>query len=144
MRVGEDHPLYKQCRGLLDSDPGNIAVGIINLDTRTILTACHDVAYFSEAYVETVMAATVEMFRGQIIERIDDLISVQQSRSFERHIQEVYFRTPRTHHFLNPIPETSCALILVTGIHADRDAAWETAKTCLPGLAPHCPRPVHF
>jgi len=123
MRVGKDQPLYTQCRGLLDSDSGNIAVGIINLDTRTILTACHYVAYFSEAYLETVMAATVEMFRGQMIQRIDDLISVQQGRSFERHIEEIYFRTPRTHHFLKPIPETSCALILVTGIHANRDTA---------------------
>jgi len=144
MRLGNDHPLQAICRTLLKQNPGHIAVGLIDLDTATILIAIHDVEYFSEPYVETVMAATARMFRGPTIARIDELISLQQNRAFERHIEEIYFRTPRTHHFLCPVPETSCALILVTGIDCDRDTAWKLTRETLPIVVPLCPPPVTF
>ncbi|MDQ6965707.1 MAG: hypothetical protein Q9M23_02150, partial [Mariprofundaceae bacterium] len=90
MRLANDHPLQAICRTLLRRNPGHIAVGLIDLDTTAILIAMHEVEYFSEPYIETVMAATARMFRGPTIARIDELISLQQSRAFERHIEEIY------------------------------------------------------
>jgi len=144
MRLANDHPIQTICRTLLKQDPGHMAVGLVDMDTATILIAMHDVEYFSEPYIETLMAAAARMFRGPTIARIDELISLQQNKAFERHIEEIYFRTRRTHHFLCPAPETSCALILVTGIDCDRDIAWKLARETLPKIAPLCPAPVSF
>jgi len=142
MRLANDHPLQAICRTLLNQHPGHMAVGLIDLDTATTLIAMHDVEYLSEPYIETLMAAAARMFRGPTVTRIDELISLQQNKEFERHIEEIYFRTRRTHHFLCPVPDTSCALILVSSMDCDRDIAWKMTRETLPSVAPLCPAPV--
>ncbi len=139
MRAEVNSRLQDICRQLVQNHQAHIAAGVINLDTATMLAAFHEVAYFTEAYVETVMEASANMFRGPVIEEIDELVSAQQNRAFSRHMQEVYFRTPHTHHFLCLIPETPAALILVSSIQAPRDTAWQLAHAILAELRPHCP-----
>ncbi|MDQ6987759.1 MAG: hypothetical protein Q9M25_08150 [Mariprofundaceae bacterium] len=139
MWVGVNSSLQDICRQLVQNHDAPIAAGVIDLDTATVLAAFHEVAYFTEAYVETLMEASANMFRGPVIEEIDELISAQKNRPFARHMQEVYFRTPHTHHFLCLIPETPAALILVSSIHAPRDTAWQLAQATLAKLRPHCP-----
>jgi len=135
--------LWKICHDLVHEQPGHIAAGILDLDTGMTLAAYHEVDYFTDAYVEMLMDASAKMFRGPVISRIDDLISAQQGRPFERHLEEIYFRTSRTHHFLCTIPETPAALIFVAAINMDRTLSWKTATDTLPRIAPHCPEPIH-
>lgn len=132
-------PLQKICHDLVHGKPGRIAAGVVGLDTGMMLAAYHEVDYFTDAYVEMLMDASVRMFRGPVISRIDDLISAQQGKAFERHLEEIYFRTPGTHHFLCTVPETSAALIFVTTISLDRALGWKTATDTLPLIIPHCP-----
>jgi len=136
--------LQKICHGLVHKQAGHIAAGIIDLDTGAMLAAYHEVTYFTDAYVETVMAATATMFRGPVISRIDELVSAQQDKPFGRHLEEIYFRTPGTHHFLCTVPGTPAALIFVTAISIARDKGWKIATDTLSLIAPHCPEAIHI
>jgi len=130
------------CCQLVKQEATHIAAGVVDLDTAMVLAAYHEVDYFNDAFVETVMEASVHMFRGPVMEEIDELVSAQRNLPFSRHIEEMYFRTPHTHHFLCIPENTSCLLILVTSIHAKRDTAWQTAHKIMPELAPLCPSPL--
>ncbi|MDX8392652.1 MAG: hypothetical protein R8K53_08835 [Mariprofundaceae bacterium] len=144
MQATRNAPLHHICQKLVQGDAMYIAAGVIELDTTTILAAYHEVDFFTDAYVETVMEATANMLRGPLVEEVDELISAQKNQPFTRHLQEVYFRTPHTHHFICTVPETSSALILVAAVQAERNIVWQVANTTLASIAPHCPPPIRF
>ncbi len=130
------------CCRLVQQKDSHIAAGVVDLDTAIALATYHEVDYFNDAYVETVMEACVNMFRGPVMEEIDELVSAQRDMPFSRNMKELYFRTPHTHHFLCCPEKTSCVLILVTSIHGERDTAWQMAHDALIKIAPHCPPPL--
>jgi len=142
MKSSINPALQAICSRLVKQDNAHIAAGIVDLDTAMVLAAYHEVEYFSDAYVETVMEASVNMFRGPVMEEIDELVSAQRNLPFSRNMEEVYFRTPHTHHFLCIPENTCCLLILVTSIHAGREMGWQLAHKALPEIAPHCPPPL--
>lgn len=138
------NPLQKICVDLVHEQPEHLATGILDMDTGMTLAAYHEVKYFSDVYVEMLMDASVKMFRGPMISRIDDLISAQHGKPFERHLEEMYFRTPGTRHFLHTVPKTHSVLIFVTAIRMSREKGWRTATAALPRIAPHCPEAIHI
>jgi len=119
-----------------------IAVAMINLDTFEAMGIWHSVGYFTEAYINMVALAAAELFRGPRIIKVEELISAQRNHQFRYHIDEYYFHTSGTHHFMMLVPETSMMVVFITPAANDRETDRNTLIDFLPSLQPHCPDPL--
>ncbi len=119
-----------------------IAAGVVDLETSNKLASYHKVGYFTDAYIEMVSIAAAQMFYSPTITKIEELIAAQRNQPFQRHIEEIYFRTAGTHHFICKVPGKAVVLVVVTPIHADRDSGWDVTKAQLEHIAPYCPDAV--
>ena len=139
-----DHPLTEICRRLVTSDTHHLAAGVMNLDTETTLAVYYENDYFTPPYVETLMAASAQMFRGPATHEVDELMSALRNQPFVHHIREITFQTPKTCHFLCIAPDTSCVLILVAANDADFGETRTRVHASLADIAAHCPPPITF
>jgi len=116
-----------------------IAVAMINLDTFESLAIWHSVGYFTEAYINMVALAAAELFRGPRIIKVEELISAQRNKPFQYHIDEYYFHTKGTHHFMMLVPKTSIMVVFITPATNDRETDRNSLAEFLPQIQPHCP-----
>jgi len=67
------------CKLVLDKVDDCLAVGVVDLNTGMLMGVHHTVPYFTQAYLDAVAAAAVDMFRGKNVRRIEELISGQRA-----------------------------------------------------------------
>ena len=119
-----------------------IAVAFIDLDTFEPLAIWHNVGYFSDAYINMVALSAAELFRGPRTIRVEELIAAQRDVPFQYHIDEYYFHTKGTHHYLMIVPKTAVLAVLITPTCNDREHDRDILVNFLPVLQPHCPEPI--
>jgi len=119
-----------------------IATALIDLDTFEPLGIWHSVGYFSDAYINMVAISAAELFRGPRIIRVEELISAQRDLPFQYHIDEYYFHTKGTHHYLMIVPETAILAVLIIPAFNDRETGRNVLLDFLPTIKPHCPKPL--
>ena len=66
------------CKSLVDKVDDCLACGVVDLNTGMLMGVHHTVPYFTQAYLDAVAAAAVEMFRGKNVRRVEELLSTQQ------------------------------------------------------------------
>ncbi|MDX8386909.1 MAG: hypothetical protein R8M46_00040 [Ghiorsea sp.] len=119
-----------------------IATALIDLDTFEPQGIWHSVGYFSDAYINMVALSAAELFRGPRIIKVEELISAQRDMPFQYHIDEYYFHTKGTHHYLMIVPETAILAVLITPTFNDRETDRNILLDFLPIIKPRCPKPL--
>lgn len=119
-----------------------VATALIDLDTFEALGIWHSVGYFSEAYINMVALSAAELFRGPRIIKVEELLAAQRNVPFQYHIDEYYFHTKGTHHFMMIVPGTAMLAVLITPTCNDREFDRQLLIDYLPVIKPHCPAPL--
>ena len=97
----------------------------------------HNVDYFNQTYLDAVAAAAVQMFRGETVTHVEELISERRGVPPEHMIEEVQMSTVRTYHFMMVLPNHhEAALVLITDRRANVGISWSALRRTVLDVEP--------
>lgn len=128
------------CQAITEKVDEGLGLALVDLESGLLLGIHNKVSYLSEAYLDAVAAAAVEMFRGRTVRVVEDLIAQQRNAAPARLIKEVQMTSDRTYHFMAILPDKPNMLaVLITGRRTNLGMGWATLRAALPELARLCP-----
>ncbi|MCP5125087.1 MAG: hypothetical protein H6973_05465 [Gammaproteobacteria bacterium] len=128
------------CEQLVKSVNDALGAAVVDLSSGLLLAVAHNVPYFTQSYLDAVAAAAVDMFRGNTVSTVEDMLSTQRGTTVHKMIKEVQMTTEKTYHFMSIVPgKENSLLVLITGKKANLGMGWAALRGALPKVAPMCP-----
>lgn len=125
---------------LVDDVEGGLACAVVDLTSGLMLGAHHSVPYFTQAYVDAVAAAAVDMFRGKTISTVEKLLTAQRGSEVSKSVKEVQMSTDGTYHFMTVVEgKPDALLVLITNRSANLGMGWTAVRRAKTQVAPLCP-----
>ncbi len=122
------------CKQVHDKVDDCLAVGVVDLNTGMLMGVHHSVPYFTQAYLDAVAAAAVEMFRGKNVRRVEELLSQQRGEPIKDSFEEIFISSPKVFHFMATIKEKGAVVVMVTKKTVNQGMGWAAVRTSLPAL----------
>ncbi len=122
------------CKSVLEKVDDCLAVGVVDLNTGMLMGVHHTVPYFTQAYLDAVAAAAVEMFRGKTVRRIEELLSTQRGEQLKDSFEEVFISSPKTYHFMTVIKDKGAVVVMITKKSTNQGMGWAALRTSLPAV----------
>jgi len=122
------------CKSILEGDEDILACSVVDLPTGQLLGCHHNVPYFTQAYLDTVAASVVQIFRGQEVQRMESLLSKFRNTSVKDTIEEVFLSSGRVYHFMCALPTKNAAVILVTRSTTSKGMGWLLLRNVVPKI----------
>jgi hypothetical protein len=122
--------LDEMCQQIVTEVDGAIACGIVDLETGMMMGVFHNVPYFTQDYLDAVAAASVDMFRGRNVSRIEQLIAKQRGTTPEHAFQEV---------FMSVIEGKNSLVVMVTKKSTNQGMGWSALRMGIGDIAPLLP-----
>jgi hypothetical protein len=119
------------CRTTLEKVDDCLAVGVVDLNTGMLMGVHHTVPYFTQAYLDAVAAAAVDMFRGKSVRRVEELLSTQRGEPVKDSFEEVGISTPKTFHFMPVIKDNGAVVGMITKKTTSQGMGWATLRNSL-------------
>lgn len=119
------------CKNLLEKVEDCLAVGVVDLGTGMLMGVHHTVPYFTQAYLDAVAAAAVEMFRGKNVRRIEELLSQQRGEPIKDTFEEIFVASPKTFHFMAIIKDKGAVVLMVTKKTVNQGMGWAAIRNNL-------------
>lgn len=119
------------CKQLVEKVDDCLAVGVVDLNTGMLMGVHHTVPYFTQAYLDAVAAAAVEMFRGKNVRRVEELLGQQRGEPIKDSFEEVFVSSPKTFHFMTTIREKSAVVVMVTKKTVNQGMGWASLRNNL-------------
>ena len=116
------------CRQIQEKVDDCLAVGVVDLNTGMLMGVHHTVPYFTQAYLDAVAAAAVEMFRGKNVRRIEELLSTQRGEPIKDSFEEVFISSAKVFHFMVVIKEKSAVVVMVTKKATNQGMGWAALR----------------
>lgn len=123
------------CKKIVDDVSDALACGVVDLNTGMLMGVHHTIPYFTQAYLDAVAGAAVDMFRGKNVRRIEELLSKQRGSTLSDSIQELFFTSPQTYHFMSIVPGKQAVCVLITKKSTNQGLGWATLRGALSGIA---------
>ena len=116
---------------------GALGCAVADMRSGALLGVAHHVPYFTQEYLEAVAAASVQMFRGQTVRHVEDLISASRGRPSERLIEEIQMTTRHTIHFLMVLPNhPEAVVVLITNRETSLGMGWSATRRSVLKIEP--------
>jgi hypothetical protein len=116
---------------------GALGCAVTDLRSGALLGVAHRVPYFTREYLEAVATAAVEMFRGQTVRHVEDLISLQRGRPSERLVEEMQMTTRHTIHFMMVLPNhPEAVVVLITNRETSLGLGWSATRRSVLEIEP--------
>lgn len=132
--------LDKICQDMVKNVTDALGAAVVDLESGLLLSVHHNVPYFTQTYLDAVAAAAVDMFRGQTISTVEDMLANQRGQPVKRMMKEVQMSTEHTYHFMSIVPgKENALLVLITGRKGNLGMGWAAVRGALPKIAPLCP-----
>ncbi len=132
--------LEETCREVLDSVDDGAGFAVVDLESGLLLSAVHNVPYFTQSYLDAVAAAAVDMFRGRTVTTVERLIADQRGVPFRHLTTEVQMSTENTYHFMLILPsKPNFLVVLITGRRANLGLGWSKLRQAVPQIEPLLP-----
>lgn len=119
------------CRTVLEKVDDCLAVGVVDLNTGMLMGVYHSVPYFTQAYLDAVAAAAVEMFRGKNVRRVEEMLSQQRGEPIKDSFEEIFVSSPKVFHFMATIKEKGAVVVMVTKKTVNQGMGWAAIRTNL-------------
>lgn len=119
------------CRTVLEKVDDCLAVGVVDLNTGMLMGVYHSVPYFTQAYLDAVAAAAVEMFRGKNVRRVEEMLSQQRGEAIKDSFEEIFISSPKVFHFMATIKEKGAVVVMVTKKTVNQGMGWAAVRTNL-------------
>lgn len=122
------------CKQIQEKVEDCLAVGVVDLNTGMLMGVHHTVPYFTQAYLDAVAAAAVEMFRGKNVRRIEELLSQQRGEAIKDSFEEIFISSPKVYHFMATIKDKGAVVVMVTKKSANQGMGWAAIRNNLAGI----------
>jgi hypothetical protein len=99
----------------------------------------HTVPNFTQAYLDAVAAAAVEMFRGKNVRRVEELLSQQRGETLKDSFEEIFISSPKVFHFMATIKTKDAVVVMVTKKTVNQGMGWAAVRTSLPAIKASLP-----
>ena len=119
------------CRTILEKVDDCLAVGVVDLNTGMLMGVYHSVPYFTQAYLDAVAAAAVEMFRGKNVRRVEEMLSQQRGETIKDSFEEIFISSPKVFHFMATIKDKGAVVVMVTKKTVNQGMGWAAVRTNL-------------
>jgi hypothetical protein len=113
--------LFKE---IVEDVPDAIACGVVDLNSGMLMGVYHTVPYFTQAYLDAVAAAAVDMFRGKNVQRVEQLLSKHRGGKVQDSFQEVFINSSEVFHFMKVIGTKGAVVVLVTKKTTNQGMGW--------------------
>ena len=122
------------CRNLVESIPDSLACAVVNLATGLIVASHHVPSYLTQAYLDALAAAAVDMFRGRNVKRIEDMLSKARGTPVKDTFEEITITTAGTHHFMKAIRDRNLLVVMVTKPTPNAVPIWSKLRIAIPEI----------
>jgi len=119
------------CKTLLEKVDDCLAVGVVDLNTGMLMGVHHSVPYFTQAYLDAVAAAAVEMFRGKNVRRVEEMLSTQRGEPLKDSFEEIFISSPKVFHFMATIKDKGAVVVMVTKKTVNQGMGWSAIRNNL-------------
>jgi hypothetical protein len=119
------------CKSILEKVDDCLAVGVVDLNTGMLMGVHHSVPYFTQAYLDAVAAAAVEMFRGKNVRRVEELLSQQRGEAIKDSFEEIFISSPKVYHFMATIKDKGAVIVMVTKKSVNQGMGWSAVRNNL-------------
>lgn len=127
------------CQTMVEAVDDCLAVGVVDLSTGMMMGVHHTVPHFTQAYLDAVAAAAVELFRGKNVRRVEELLGQQRGEDITDSFEEVFASTVKTFHFMSTIQGKGAVVVMVTKKSANQGMGWSALRNNLDNLAAALP-----
>src|SRR5262249_50168190 len=119
---------------------GAIACGVVDLETGLLL-GIHNSAQYTQTLNEVVAAATMDLFRGPNIGRVEQMVRSHRGmpENGARYFEEVHVSPTPTFQFAKVIKNGRAVIMLVTKKTTNIGTGWAQLKTTIPQIEPLVP-----
>lgn len=119
------------CKTTLEKVDDCLALGVVDLNTGMLMGVHHTVPYFTQAYLDAVAAAAVEMFRGKTVRRVEELLSGNRGEAIKDSFEEVFISSPKVYHFMTVIKDKGAVVVMVTKKTVNQGMGWAALRNSL-------------
>lgn len=128
------------CKEVVGKVDGAVACGVVDLDTGMLL-GIHNASQYTQTLNEIVAAATVDLFRGSNVGRIEQLVRTHRgvTENGAHYFNEVHITSEHNFHFAKTIREGKAVVMLVTKKTTNIGMGWAQLKSAVPSLEPLVP-----
>jgi hypothetical protein len=127
------------CKQVHDKVDDCLAVGVVDLGSGMLMGVFHAVPHFTQAYLDAVAAAAVDMFRGKTVRRVEELLSNARGKEVKDSFEEIFISSPHTYHFMAIIKSKSAAVVMVTKKTANQGLGWAFLRNNMKALEASLP-----
>ena len=128
------------CRDVVGRVEGATACGVVDLESGRLL-GIHDSAGYAETLGEIVAAATMDLFRGPHVARVEQIVRAHRGamENGEHYVQEVHIASARRFHFAKTIKKGRAVIVMVTHKSTNISMGWAILKSAIPSVESHIP-----
>ncbi|MFW6067280.1 MAG: hypothetical protein ACOC97_03005 [Myxococcota bacterium] len=128
------------CRSVVDKVDGAVACGVVDLDTGMLL-GIHNSSAYTQTLNEVVAAATMDLFRGPNVGRIEQMVRSHrgEQENGEHYFQEIHVTSANNFHFMKTIKGGKAVIVLVTKKTTNIGMGWASLKSVIGTVEPLVP-----
>ncbi len=123
------------CKAVYDKVDDCLAVGVVDLNSGILMSVHHTVPTFTQAYLDAVAAAAVDMFRGKTVRRVEELLSKQRGQEVRDSFEEIFISSPMVFHFMAIIQGKGAVVVMVTKKSTNQGMGWAALRSNIHALA---------
>lgn len=119
---------------------GAIACGVVDLDSGMLL-GIHNSASYTQSLNELVAGATMDMFRGPNISRIEQAVRAHRGEAEDgaHYFDEIHVSSKHNFHFAKAVKDGRYVVMMVTKKTTNLGMGWASLRMALPSLEPLLP-----
>jgi len=122
------------CQNIIESVQDALGCCVVDINTGMIMGVHHVVPHFTQAYLDAVAAATVEMFCGRTVKRVEELLSRQRGKEIKDSFEEIFISSTEVFHFMKLVREKQAVTVLVTRKSTNQGMGWASLRTAIDDL----------
>ena len=128
------------CKDVVSKVEGGVACGVVDLDTGMLL-GIHNGSQYTQTLNEVVAAATMDLFRGSNIGRIEQMVRAHRGipENGEHYFQEIHVASEHNYHFAKTLNRGRAVIMLVTRKTTNIGMGWAMLKSMIPTIEPLVP-----
>jgi hypothetical protein len=128
------------CREVVSKTDGAVACGVVDLDSGMLLGIFNS-AQYTQTLNEIVAAATMDLFRGANVERVEQMVRAHRGlpENGDHYFQEVHVTSAHNFHFAKTLKGGKAVIMLVTKRTTNIGMGWAQLKSVIPSVEPLVP-----
>lgn len=128
------------CKDVVGKVDGGVACGVVDLDTGMLL-GIHNSSQYTQTLNEIVAAATMDLFRGPNVGRVEQLVRSHRGvpENGEHYFQEIHITSEHNYHFAKTIKSGKAVIMLITKKTTNIGMGWAQLKSIIPAVEPLVP-----